>query len=123
MKKNRMTERFDAPKDWDFEDMLDDYGMEYLQENDSDNEPLEMDMLGEIWNDPLEAITRTFYGGRYGFDRDSFNPNDNYFRVNAYGNAESIPYLDDYLKDMIDEELFYDWCVEQGYFESNEDDE
>ena len=123
MKKNRMVERFNAPKDWDFEDMLNDYGMEYLQENDSDNEPLEMDMLGEIWNDPLEAVTRTFYGGRYGFDRDSFNPNDSYFRVNAYGNGESIPYLDDYLKDMIDEESFYDWCVEQGYFESDEDDE
>ena len=123
MKKNRMTERFNAPKDWDFEDMLDDYGMEYLQENDSDNEPLEMDMLGEIWNDPLEAVTRTFYGGRYGFDRDSFNPNDSYFRLNGYGNAESIPYLEDYLKDMIDEESFYDWCVEQGYFEIDEDDE
>ena len=123
MKKNRMTERFNAPKDWDFEDMVNDYGMEYLQENDSDNEPLEMDMLGEIWNDPLEAVTRTFYGGRYGFDRDSFNPNDDYFRVNAYGNGESIPYLDDYLKDIIDEESFYDWCVEQGYFESDEDDE
>ena len=123
MKKNRMTERFNAPKDWDFEDMLDDYGMEYLQENDSDNEPLEMDMLGDIWNDPLEAVTRTFYGGRYGFDRDSFNPNDDYFRVNAYGNGESIPYLEDYLKDIIDEESFYDWCVEQGYFESDEDDE
>lgn len=123
MKKNRMTERFNAPKDWDFEDMLDDYGMEYLQENDSDNVPLEMDMLGEIWNDPLEAVTRTFYGGRHGFNNDSFNPNDDYFRVNAYGNAESIPYLEDYLKDIIDEESFYDWCVEQGYFESDEDDE
>lgn len=123
MKKNRMTERFNAPKDWDFEDMLNDYGMEYLQENDSDNEPFEMDMLGDIWNDPLEAVTRTFYGGRYGFDRDSFNPNDSYFRVNGYGNAESIPYLEDYLKDIIDEESFYDWCVEQGYFESDEDDE
>ena len=123
MKKNRMVERFNAPKDWDFEDMLDDYGMEYLQENDSDNAPFEIDMLGEIWNDPLEAVTRTFYGGRYGFDRDSFNPNDSYFRVNGYGNAESIPYLEDYLKDIIDEESFYDWCVEQGYFESDEDDE
>ena len=123
MKKNRMTERFNAPKDWDFEDMLDDYGIEYLQENDSDNEPLKMDMLGEIWNDPLEAVTRTFYGGRYGFDRDSFNPNDSYFRLNGYGNGESIPYLEDYLKDIIDEESFYDWCVEQGYFESDEDDE
>ena len=120
---NKMTERFNAPKDWDFEDMLDDYGMEYLQKNDSDNAPFEMDMLGEIWNDPLEAVTRTFYGGRHGFNNDSFNPNDNYFRVNAYGNGESIPYLDDYLKDMIDEESFYNWCIDEGYFEIDEDDE
>ena len=46
-----------------------------------------------------------------------------HFRVNGYANAESIPYLEDYLKDIIDEESFYDWCVEQGYFESDEDDE
>jgi hypothetical protein len=123
MKKNRMTERFNAPKDWDFEDMLDDYGMEYLQENDSDNEPIDMDSFNEYLDSPWEAVRSAFYGGRFGFDRDSFNPNDDYFRFNGYGNVESIPYLDDYLKDMIDEESFYDWCVEQGYFESDEDDE
>lgn len=123
MKKNRMTERFNAPKDWDFEDMLNDYGMEYLQENDSDNAPIDMDSFDEYLDSPWEAVRSAFYGGRFGFDRDSFNPTDPYFRFNAYGNVESIPYLDDYLKDMIDEESFYDWCVEQGYFESDEDDE
>ena len=123
MKKNRMTERFNAPKDWDFEDMLDDYGMEYLQENDSDNEPIDMDSFDEFLDSPWEAVRSAFYGGRYGFDRDSFNPTDDYFRFNGYGNVESIPYLEDYLKDTIDEESFYDWCVEQGYFESDEDDE
>jgi hypothetical protein len=123
MKKNRMTERFVAPKDWDFEDMLNDYGMEYLQENDSDNEPIDMESFDEFLDSPWEAVRSAFYGGRFGFDRDSFNPNDDYFRFNGYGNVESIPYLDDYLKDMIDEESFYDWCVEQGYFESDEDDE
>ena len=123
MKKNRMTERFDPPKDWDFEDMLNDYGMEYLQENDSENEPIDMESFDEYLDSPWEAVRSAFYGGRFGFDRDSFNPNDDYFRFNGYGNVESIPYLDDYLKDMIDEELFYDWCVDQGYFESDEDDE
>lgn len=116
-KRNSIKERFDAPKDWDFEDMLDDYGMEYLAENDPDSEPLEMNMLDEQFDSPWEAIRSSFYGGRYGFDNDSFNPNDNWFRYNGYGNIESIPYLDDYLKDIIDEEVFYDWCVDQGYFE------
>ena len=120
MKKNRMTERFNAPKDWDFEDMLNDYGMEYLQENDSDDEPVDMESFDEYLDSPWEAVRSAFYGGRFGFDRDSFNPTDPYFRFNGYGNVESIPYLDDYLKDMIDEESFYDWCVEQGYFESDE---
>lgn len=123
MKKNRMTERFDAPKDWDFDKMIEDYGMEYLQETDSDNEPIDMDSFNDYLDNPWEAVRSAFYGGRYGFDRDSFNPTDDYFRFNGYGNVESIPYLDDYLKDMIDEESFYDWCVEQGYFESDEDDE
>lgn len=119
----RLTERFDPPKDWNFEDMLDDYGMEYLQETDSDNEPISMDDFNEFFSDCWEAVRSAIYGGRWGFDRDSFNPTDDYFRFNGYGNVESIPYIEDYLKDMIDEESFYDWCVEQGYFESDEDDE
>lgn len=122
-KRYSIKERFDAPKDWDFEDMLDNYGMEYLGENNPDDEPFEMEMLNDIWGEPLEAVRRTFYGGRYGFKNDSFNPNDDWFRVNGYGNGESILYLDEYLKDIIDEEEFYDWCVEQGYFEVEEDEE
>lgn len=126
MKKNRMTERFNPPKDWDFDEMVNDYGSEYLSEKDPDSEPYCMDEFNELTSyadDPLEAITRAFYGGRYGFKNDSFNPNDDFFTYNGYGNLISIPYLEDYLKDMIDEESFYDWCVEEGYFESDEDDE
>ena len=119
----KITERFDAPKDWDFEKMLDNYGMEYLQETNSDDEPIDMDSFDEFLDGPWEAVRSAFYGGRWGFDRDSFNPTDPYFRFNGYGNVESIPYLEDYLKDIIDEEEFYDWCIEQGYFESDEDDE
>lgn len=128
MKKNRMTERFDPPKNWDFDEMIEDYGFEYLSEKDPDSEPYSMDEFNELTSyadDPLEAITRAFYGGRYGFKNDSFNPNDEYFAYNGYGNLISINDYDinDYLKEHIDESYFYDWCVEQGYFESEEDDE
>lgn len=121
MKKNRMTERFNAPKDWNFEDMVNDYGMEYLSEEDSDHEPLNMDDFNEYMNDAWEAVRSAFYGGRYGYKNDSFNPNDPYFIFNGYGNVQSIAYIEDYLTDMIDEEEFYNWCVDNGYFESDEE--
>ena len=128
MKKNRFVERFDPPKDWDFDEMIEDYGFEYLSEKDPDSEPYDMGEFNELTSyrdDPLEAITHAFYGGRYGFKNDSFNPNDEYFVYNGYGNLISIQDYDinDYLKEHIDEPYFYDWCVEEGYFESDEDDE
>lgn len=123
MRKNKLTEGFNPSEDWDFKDMLDDYGMEYLQEKDLDIAPTPMEDLIEFFDSPLEAIRSAFYGGRYCCENDPFNPNDDYFCFNGYGNLESIPYLDDYLRDMIDEKLFYKWCIKQGYFEPDEEDD
>ena len=124
----KLTERFDPPKDWNFDEMIEDYGFDYLIENNPDAEPYDMGEFNELTtyrDDPLEAITRAFYGGRYGFKNDSFNPNDEYFAYDGYGNLISIKDYDinDYLKEHIDEEYFYEWCVDEGYFESDEDDE
>jgi len=124
----KITEKFDAPKDWDFDDMLSQYGFEYLGEHNPDVEPYDMGEFNDLTDyrdDPLEAITRAFFGGRYGFKNDSFNPNDEYFAYNGYGNLISIKDYDilDYFKDYIDEGEFYDWCVDNGYFESDEDEE
>ena len=126
-KNKRLEEKFDPPKDWDFDEMIEDYGFEYLSEKDPDSEPYSMDEFNELTSyadDPLEAITRAFYGGRYGFKNDSFNPNDEYFAYNRVGNLISIKDYDinDYLKENIDEEEFFDWCVEQGYFETEDDE-
>ena len=124
----KLTERFDPPKDWDFDEMIEDYGFEYLSEHNPDAEPYSMDEFNELTSyqdDPLEAITRAFYGGRYGFKNDSFNPNDEYFAYDGYANLISIKDYDinDYLKDHIDESYFYEWCVDEGYFESDEDED
>lgn len=124
----KITERFDPPKDWDFDEMVEDYGYEYLIEHNPDVVPYDMGEFNELTDyrdDPLEAITRAFYGGRYGFKNDSFNPNDEYFAYNGYANLISIKDYDlnDYLKEHIDEPYFYDWCVKQGYFEIEDEDE
>ena len=123
----KFTERFD-PKDWDFDEMVEDYGFKYLSEHNPDVAPYFMDEFNELTSyqdDPLEAITRAFYGRRYGVRGDSFNPTDEYFAYDGVGNLFSIPdyNIDDYIKDNIDEESFYDWCVRYGYFKSDEDDE
>lgn len=138
MKKNRMTERFDAPKDWDFDEMVEDYGEEYLNEVGSDWEDYvhNMDDL-EYYLEKEDLnwlLNRIYYGGQYikgDFNtKETFDPNEEYYVVNGYGNFYSLSeyYKNDFIKDKIEElndgeESFYDWCVEQGYFESEEDDE
>ena len=125
MSKKSIQERFNAPKDWDFDYMVENYGQEYLAENDPDSEPISMDDLDEYFRSPWEAIRSSFYGGRYGHKNDSFVPVDEYFAFNGAGNIISIPdfVLTEYLKDEIVEEEFYDWCVDQGYYEPEEEDE
>ena len=83
---------------------------EYLYDvNYSDNTLFPMDEIDEILsgNTPEEIIRLAFYGGRYGFPQDNFNPNDEYFSFNGYGNIVSISgydiqeYCEVYLDDMI----------------------
>ena len=83
---------------------------EYLYDvNYSDNALFPMDEIDEILsgNTPEEIIRLAFYGGRYGFPQDNFNPNDEYFSFNGYGNLVSISgydiqeYCDLYLSDMV----------------------
>ena len=133
----RITERFDPPKDWDFDKMLEDYGIEYMSENSNDDqdrinymEDLEYVMESQGLDFLLD---RLYFGGQWmrgDFNsKETFNHQENYFVVNAYGNFYSLAdyWVDDYVKDTIEnvygEEKFYDWCVDEGYFESDEDDE
>ena len=58
------------------------------------------------------------------YTNDSFNPNDEYFAYNGYGNLVSINErdLNKYLNDYVDEEEFYNYCVDNGYFESEDEE-
>ena len=136
MKKNRMTERFDPPKDWDFDEMVEEYGEEYLNDvgNDWEDYIHNMDDL-EYYLEKEDLnwlLNRMYYGGQYikgDFNtKETFDPNEEYYVVNAYGNFYSLPeyYKNDFVKDKIEylddgEESFYNWCVDNGYFESDED--
>ena len=56
-----------------------------------------------------EAVRGAFYGERFGYIQDSFNPNDEYFAFNAHGNLVSINeyYLQEYFDQYKDEIIEY----------------
>ena len=68
-----------------------------------------MDEIDEILYGitPDNIIRLAFYGNRFNFEQDNFNPNNEYFSFNGYGNLVSISgydleaYCDLYLDDMI----------------------
>lgn len=132
-----ITEKFDAPKDWDFDKMIEDCGEEYLNEVGYDWEDYvhNMDDLDYYLEkeDLNWLLNRIYYGGQYikgNFNtKETFDPNEEYYVVNAYGNFYSLSeyYKNDFIKDKIEElndgeESFYDWCVKEGYFESEDDE-
>ena len=79
-----------------------------------DNEVFYMDELSEVFgHDVEEAVKAAFYGVRYEFSKvwyqEPFNPNDEYFSFDGYGNLESIPKfcLQDYFDQFKNEILEY----------------
>lgn len=120
--------------DEELEKLVTNYGQEYLSENDPDSCPYSMDELNELTNySAIDAITRAFYGYRYNpYDdgdashREEFNPNDEYFAFNGYGNLVSISSwsLAQWIYSHIDDDDdFKNWCEEQGYVDEEDDED
>ena len=67
------------------------------------------DFNGVYSSSAYEAIQSAFHGRRFGYPRDSFNPNDEFFAFNGYDNLISIPehYLQDYFDQFKNEILEY----------------
>ena len=86
-----------------FNDLMDDLGY-------YDNWIYSMDEFDDLISESAyDAIRMAFYGERFNFKHDSFNPNDEYFTFNGYGNLVSIPdyYLQEYCDQFKDELLEY----------------
>jgi len=122
----------------EYEELLGQYGYEYLSENYPDDVPYEMGMLPEIFpvndgNDYFRLLNSVFFGYKYNpyekpdgtSHRESFNPNDAYFAFNGYANLVSIDEYDyeAYLNNHIDKDDFIDFCKENGYLEDDSEDE
>ena len=89
-----------------------------LIDPDDRHEPMEY--INEIYSEPLEAITRAFYG----YDADSsgednyapFNPNRDYFYFNGYGNLVSTDETADY-SDSLDESGISELYENREYYD------
>ena len=117
----------------DYEELLRNYGNEYLQESDPDDCLYAMDEMDELFNESAyNAIQRAFYGYDYnphregnGGEREPFNPNRDWFGFNGYANLVSV---DDYdyvawMDSHIDDDYFIEWCMEQGYIDDPDEEE
>ena len=112
---------------YDYKSLLDEYGMEYLQEMSPDDCPYEMEMIDEMFKSHWDALRAAYFGYHYnpysdGEHREEFKPVVEYFAFNAYANLVSIDKydLDSWIESHIEEDEFIDWCVEQGYVEDYE---
>ena len=98
--------------DYDFDELVREYGAEYVQEYYPDDMLYPMDEISEFITDVWEALRSSFFGYDYNpyrdENRDQFNPNRDYFAFNAYGNLVSIDAHDyvAWLSRMISEDEF-----------------
>ena len=109
-------------------ELIERYGQEFLEENDPDSAPRAMSEIEENFS-VSDALMSAFFG--YDFtpnnfkdkNEDKFNPNQDYFALNGYGNFISIDnrFLDSYLNENIDEDSFIEWLDDKGYFDFDDD--
>lgn len=94
-----------------YADLIYNYGNLYLMEESPDDVLYDMDEL----LDPsiLKTVQKSFYGGRYGKEKEAFNPNDEFFYIDGSGSFISVHENNkvDYLLDLIgwDNEDFLEW--------------
>ena len=76
-----------------------------------DNRVCYMDDFNTIYPDDnvFDAILDAFYGGRFNYSNDRFNPNDKFFTYDGYDNLVSIPthYLREYMNQFENEIVKY----------------
>lgn len=114
--------------DFDLDELVEDYGLEYMREISDEEELLAMEMLDDMMDSltPTDIIMRALYGYDYYFKssdvRESFNPNREYFYFNGYGNLVSVAarYKVAFIKEHLNEDDFIDWCKDQGYVDEDD---
>lgn len=111
-----------------YEELLEQYGEEYLYEtNHEDEKFFPMEAFEEIALNGLEPMD-IFYGARQAYGYTTGDPNskktewfndDDYFFFDGYGHWVSLAasQVADYLSFIVDKNDFMNWCSEMGFVE------
>ncbi|MBQ0160338.1 MAG: hypothetical protein KBT28_06910 [Bacteroidales bacterium] len=130
---DKITEKVIESEDYD--NLVRNYGNEYLIERNCDDELFNMDDINEILCGklPIEILNLAYFGGNWtphSGESGDFNTQADYFYFNGYGNLVSVDeyYYTDYLKSVIDEEYFVEFLIDNDYIDiedylDEEDDE
>lgn len=117
-RKEKAVKWVKGSKEWEVANLVNEYLDEVVPEGYGYLFP--MSSMAIIEPNSEIALRKAFYGGRYGFEQDSFNPNDEWIMYNGQDNLVSIPYIVEYI---LEEHL--DGMLDHGYFddlfESEED--
>ena len=115
--------------EYDIKELIEEYGNEYLMDENPDYALYSMYELNEFLPQNPEDAFRAglfaygWWGGEK-YKRD-FNFGDDYFAYDGYANLVSVNEYDyvAYLESWIDEDYFIEWCKDQGYIDEDEDNE
>ena len=116
-RKEKAVKWVKSSKEWEVANLVNEYLDEVLPEGSDYLFPINclfpMSRMDVIEPNSELALRKMLYGGRYGFEQDMFNPTDEWFMYNGYGNLVSIPYI---VKYILEEHL--DGMLDQGYFDN-----
>lgn len=117
--------------DWDFDAMLAERGCDYLEDQRHIHvvKMWEARYLLDVDDDEIvETIAqRLYYGGHYDGDKlhgGDFEYWDEYvIEYDGGWYSCSAENRDGFIRRMVNEDAFYDWCVDWGYVDNGEEDE
>jgi len=126
-------EEFEGQYGVSYDEMLDQYGNDYISENRGEEQVYEMGLLAEFLSerDPLDVFSDALWAYQYDGKDDweehqrDFSLNDEWFAIDAYGHYVSMNDNErmEWYNRSIDDNYFIDWLIENGYVEGGEIDE
>ena len=106
-------------KMYKLDDLIVQYGCEYLRDRFPEKEPIPMDEIDEYFGSVSEALEKAYHGYRWEDCDKPFCPYDNFFVVYC-DRLISLDFPDEYLLENVDEDDFMEWVELYKHIDTRE---